>query len=363
MIEDADIREENLTGEQKREREKTQLHKAKRNLVYVSMVSVVMLFGGLVSAYIVSMGDSFWLKTPMPIAFWISTAVIGLSSITFMASLRAARKNQLGALKLLVALTFLLGLTFVYFQFKGYGQLIDQGVHAASNHIVVTDGKYGDYFEVKYKGDYIEVNGNDYLLKGKKMTEAQISAYQKFMAQFLELDKNQEVTVKEYGKEFVILFHSEALQVKEQHFITANGETLSLLDNARLRDLAVHVRDRRGDFFVKGEMGKDFHIYYKGQELIYKDRELYKDGRPLDNYLQLKSMETPDTASSYLYIITFLHLLHIIITLLVMIRPLIHSFTGKINKDNTIGLETAGIFWHFLGLLWLGLLLFLLFIH
>lgn len=363
MIEATDLREENLTNQQKREREKTQLHKAKRNLVYVSMVSVVMLFGGLISAYVVSMGDSFWLKTPMPMAFWISTVVIGISSMTFIASLRAARKNNPGALKLFVTLTFLLGISFVYFQFKGYGQLIDQGVHAVSNHIVVTDGKYGDYFEVKYKGHHIEVNGNDYLWKGKKMTEAQIVAYQKFMAQFLKLNKNQELTVKEYGKDFVILFHDVELQVKNQHFFTGDGEELTLLDNARLRDLAVHVRDRRGDFFVRGEMGKDFHIYYKGQELMYIDRELHKDGRVLENYLQLKSMESPDTASSYLYIITFLHLLHIIITLLVLIRVVIHSFTGKINMDNTIGLETAGIFWHFLGLLWLGLLLFLLFIH
>jgi cytochrome c oxidase subunit 3 len=343
--------------------EKERLEKAKKNLVYVSLISVLMLFGGLISAYIVSMGDSFWVKVPLPPAFWISTVLIVLSSVTFVLSVRAARKDQIGKLKALVALTFLLGLGFVYFQFKGYGQLVDKGVYAVSNHIVVTDGRYGDYFDVKYKDKYIEVNGNDFLWQGKKMNAAQMQDYQKFMAQFLEYNKDGEFDVKDYGKNFVLMFRDEALITLDGRLMKADSTQLEKLDLTRLQYLAINVRDGRGDFFVRGELGKDFHIFFKGQELEYKKRELHLNGRILSNYLQLKSLESPDTASSYLYIITVLHLLHIIGTLLVMIRPLIHSFTGKINSENNIGLVTAGIFWHFLGLLWLGLLLFLLFIH
>ena len=57
--------------------------KMRKNLVYVGIFSVIMLFAGFTSAYIVSMGDSFWLKYPLPPAFWISTAIIVLSSIFF----------------------------------------------------------------------------------------------------------------------------------------------------------------------------------------------------------------------------------------------------------------------------------------
>ena len=39
--------------------------KMKKNLVYVSCFSIIMLFAGLTSAYIVSMGDAFWLETPI----------------------------------------------------------------------------------------------------------------------------------------------------------------------------------------------------------------------------------------------------------------------------------------------------------
>lgn len=361
--ENENLGDEGFNDENNAVTEKLQLEKAKKNLVYVSLMSVLMLFGGLISAYIVSMGDSFWLKVPLPTAFWISTAIIILSSVTFILSLRAARRDQAVMQKAMMTLTFVLGLGFVFFQFKGYKQLVENGVYAVSNHIVVTDGRYGDYFEVKYKGEYIEVNGNDFLLGGKKMTPPQLKAYQKFMSQFLEYNQKDDFMVEDYGKDFLLMFKHEPMFVQDKHLMKADSTPMESLDNTRLQYLAMNVRDGRGDFFVRGEMGKDFHIYYKGQELEYKDRELHLNGRILSNYLQLKSLESPDTASSYLYILTFLHLLHIIVTLLVLLRPLIHSFTGKINSQNNIGLVTAGIFWHFLGLLWLGLLLFLLFIH
>jgi cytochrome c oxidase subunit 3 len=342
---------------------KEQMDKAKKNLVYFGIMSVVMLFAGFSSAYIVSMGDSFWLKFPLPTAFWISTVIIVISSVAIQAAVYFSKKGNANALKMAVSITFILGLGFVYFQFKGYGQLIDNGIHAVNNHIIVTDGKYGDYYEVKYKGDFVEINGNDYLLKGKKMTDTQVGEYQKFMAQFLEMKDSTAFEVDQYGKDFVLYLEDAPLEIEGKTLKKADGEELQFLDRMRLRDLAINVRDLRGDFFVKGEIGKDFHIYYKGEELEYKDRQLHKDGKILKNYLQIKSMESPDTASSYLYIITFLHLLHILVTLLYVMRLVIHSFSGRINAENNISIQTGAIFWHFLGLLWLYLLLFLLFIH
>ena len=64
--------------------------KMKKNLVYVSCFSIVMLFAGLSSAYIVSMGDAFWLETALPSAFWWSTGCITLSSLTFIVAIGAA---------------------------------------------------------------------------------------------------------------------------------------------------------------------------------------------------------------------------------------------------------------------------------
>lgn len=341
---------------------KEQVDRSKKNLIYVGMLSVVMLFAGLTSAYIVSMGDTFWLKIGLPTPFWISTGIIIASSIVFQLAISLAKKGNKGGLKSAILAVFLLGVGFVYFQFKGYGELFNESIHPVSK-IIVTEGKYGDYFEVKYKGDYIEINGNDYLLKGKVMSTEELVAYQKFMSQFLELKENKPFIVNQYGGDFEMFFQNTPLTVKNKHLMNVDGEELKFLDQVRLRDLAVNVRDLRGDFYAKGKVGKDFHIYYKGKELGYKDRQLVMNGKPLDRYLQLKVMESADTASSYLFIITFVHLLHIFITLIYVAKLVIRSFTGKINTENTIGLKVGAIFWHFLGVLWIYLLLFLLFIH
>jgi cytochrome c oxidase subunit 3 len=358
MSEGAKVDQEQLNGDSK-----IQIEKAKKNLVYVGIFSVIMLFGGFTSAYIVSMGDSFWLKIPLPPAFWISTVLIVISSVVFQAAVMMVKKGNLGGLKIAVSLTFLLGLGFVYYQFQGYGQLVENGVHATGSNIIVSEGKYGDYFHVKMDDEVVFVNGNDYLLKGKKMTDQQMKDLQSFTAQFLSVDEEKPFTPKSYGDRFILYYDNMEMVFKDGVLFAPDSTEFQYIDRIRLMQLAANIRDGRGDFFVRGEMGKDFHVYFKGEELHYEDRVLKKDGQPLSGYLQLKAMESADTASSYLYIITFLHLLHIMITLLYMARVVIRSFTGKINQENNIGLRVGAIFWHFLGILWLYLLLFLLFIH
>ena len=341
---------------------KEQMVKAKLNLVYVGMFSVLMLFGGFISAYIVSMGDAFWLKIPFPSSFWISTILILVSSVTLILAQRFVKAGKIMALKIMMSITLILGLGFVYFQFKGYGQLVDNGIHFSFNRILVTDGRYGDYFEIEKQGSYYAVNGNDFLLNDKKLTPAQLKELQGFMKQFTTPDKEMRFKVTNYGKH-KLLFNSVELKLEGNKLVTSKGEELTKLDAERLFFLARNICDGRGDFYARGEMGKDFHVYYKGKELTYVDRELRWKGAKLSPYMQVKAMETYDTSSSFLYIITFVHLLHVIITVLFLLRAVIFSFTGKINADNTVRLQMTGIFWHFLGLLWVVLLLFLLFIH
>lgn len=341
---------------------KEQMGKAKLNLVFVGIFSVVMFFAGLISAYVVSMGDSFWLKVPFPSAFWVSTTLIILSSITLILALSFARKGKTQALKIMMGITLVLGIGFVFFQLKGYGQLVDNGVHVSFNRIVVTDGRYGDYFEIEKDGKYLEVNGNDFYFSGKKLNDAEMKDLQSFMKQFTTPSDKMMFNITEYGK-YTLLFKDQELTHEAGELKNRKGEVLEYLDAERLFFLARNICDGRGDFYVRGKMGEDFHVYYKGNELGYENRELMYQGAKLDPYLQVKAMESYDTASSFLYIITIAHLLHVMITVLFLLRAVIFSFSGKINSDNTVRLQMTGIFWHFLGLLWIVLLLFLLFIH
>lgn len=337
--------------------------KTKKNLVYVGMFSVVMMFGGFTSAYIVSMGDTFWMKYPLPKAFFISTAVIILSSVFLQLAIRFVKKGNQKMLKLFVTLTLLGGIGFVYFQFQGYKQLANNGIHAVNNHIIVTDGKYGDYYEVKYKGDFIEVDGNRFIVNGKDLTEPEMKSYQDFMSQFLNVTRNKSMQVSNYGSNFILYYESQPLALINGKLCKSDGQEIQYVDQLRLQSLAINVRDGRGDFFAKGEIGKDFHIYFKGKELQYKNRDLLYNGKKLSKYLQIKAMETADTGTTYLYLITFLHLLHILVTLIYMSKMTIASFSGRFSSEDHLRLKVGAIFWHFLGLLWIYLLLFLLFIH
>jgi cytochrome c oxidase subunit 3 len=337
--------------------------KTKKNLIYIGIFSIIMMFAGFTSAYIVSMGDSFWLKYPLPPAFFISTALIALSSLFLELGIRFVKKNNQKMLKLFISLTLLFGIGFVYFQFKGYSALTSFGAHAVNNRIIVTEGRYGDYYEVKYKGTFLEVDGNNYLVNGKKMTTNQMVEFQNFMKQFLIVNREKSYTVKNYGSNFILYYNNQPLGLINEKLCTPDGKEIQYVDQLRLKDVAINVRDGRGDFFVKGQLGKDFHIFFKGKELEYKNRELYFEGKKLSKYLQIKAMETSDTATSYLYILTFLHLLHIIATLIYMSRMTIASFSGRFTSDENLRLRLGAIFWHFLGLLWIYLLLFLLFIH
>ncbi len=336
--------------------------KMKKNLVYVGIFSVAMLFAGFTSAYIVSMGDSFWLKFDIPKSFYISTAIILFSSITFELAKVFVKKNQLNGLKVFISLTLLFGILFIYFQFKGYGEMIDRGAYAVNNHIIVTEGRYGDYYELRYKGQFLEVDGNNYYLDGKLIGDSEMEEIQKYFKPFETIERNKPLSFTK-NNQIELFYQQQLIQLKDGKAFRPDSTELAYVDLLRLNQLAYNIRDKRGDFFVKGVYGKDFVIYYKGKPLEYKDRSLWYQGRVLDKYLQIKVMDIADTATTYLYLISFVHLMHVLITLFYLVKLVTFSFTGRYNSSEYLSLKVGSIFWHFLGALWVYLLLFLLFIH
>ena len=143
--------------------------KMKKNLVYVSIFSIIMFFAGLSSAYIVLMGDSIWIKAAMPNAFWWSSAMIFLSSMSFIFAIKQAKKNNSNLLKVFMSITLVLGLLFIFFQFKGFNQLKEKGIYGTST-IMVSEGKYGQPFEVQINGEDVYVENNLYMLNNKKLS-------------------------------------------------------------------------------------------------------------------------------------------------------------------------------------------------
>lgn len=179
--------------------------KASKPLLWVGILSIVMLFAGLTSAYVVRADNGNWLLFDLPNAFYLSTAVIVTSSITLFFAMQMAKKNNQKGIVLGLLATFILGLIFSYLQYAGWSEL--------------------------------------------------------------------------YSK----------------------------------------------------------HIVFGGK--------------------------TSNASGSFLYLITFLHLLHLFAGLISVLVTLKNAVKGKYNAQNTLGLELCSIYWHFLDILWVYLFLFLYYIR
>jgi cytochrome c oxidase subunit 3 len=95
------------------------------------MVSMVMLFAGLTSGAYVRMAKGDWLVFDIPLAFYLSTAIIIISSVTINWASVSAKKDNLKNVKTGLLLTLLLGLGFIWSQFSGWNSLVDQKVFFA----------------------------------------------------------------------------------------------------------------------------------------------------------------------------------------------------------------------------------------
>jgi len=102
--------------------------KSAKPMLWISMISMVMFFAGLTSAYVISMKREDWVSFDLPNAFYISTALIMMSSLTLMLSQRFLKQDKRQLSLLLVAITFFLGIGFVWQQYVGFKELQSVGL-------------------------------------------------------------------------------------------------------------------------------------------------------------------------------------------------------------------------------------------
>jgi cytochrome c oxidase subunit 3 len=96
--------------------------------LWVAIASILMMFAGLTSAYIVKSNQASWQEVGVPKIFWISTAVILISSLTMQMAVRSFKQRAMNQYRLLIAITFFLGIVFIIFQCIGFIQLWEQQV-------------------------------------------------------------------------------------------------------------------------------------------------------------------------------------------------------------------------------------------
>jgi cytochrome c oxidase subunit 3 len=96
--------------------------------LWVAIGSIVMMFAGLTSAFIVKSNQTNWRPVALPKMFWFSTAVIIVSSITVQMALRSFKNREMNQYRMLIGATLVLGVLFVVFQWMGFQQLWEQQI-------------------------------------------------------------------------------------------------------------------------------------------------------------------------------------------------------------------------------------------
>jgi len=115
--------------------------RARKMMLYFGIASLIMSFAGWTSAFIVSSSRPDWLQNfEMPQPFWISIIIMIVSSITFMIAKRGIKQGNRSLTTLMLIITFVLGLFFIYNQFKGFNQIIDLGYNftGPTSNVTVT---------------------------------------------------------------------------------------------------------------------------------------------------------------------------------------------------------------------------------
>jgi cytochrome c oxidase subunit 3 len=103
--------------------------KSAKPMLWVSMISMVMFFAGLTSAYVISMKREDWVSFDLPNAFYVSTALIVLSSVTIFFSQRFLKQDKKDLSRILLIITLILGVAFVWQQYVGFKELQALGLY------------------------------------------------------------------------------------------------------------------------------------------------------------------------------------------------------------------------------------------
>ncbi|MDG2362984.1 MAG: hypothetical protein P8L80_02640 [Flavobacteriales bacterium] len=243
-------------------------NRSKLMIMYFILFSVTMLFGGLISAYIVSSTGQYWVHVTPPATLCISNLLIVASSFTLIASIKAMKRGEVSKSRSTLFLTVALGIGFAFTQIAGWNSIADNG--------------------------------------------------------------------SGWGTE-------------------ANDEGLVAYSWNRIDDL------------IKSDAvyGEDYDVRINNLTLLYNpdSKELYSPNDPLMvKPITSKVIHITNSSGSYLWVLMMIHILHFSFGLIYLFVNIYRVSNGMINPEDTIRLRVLGVYWHFLGGLWLLLftMLFLL---
>jgi cytochrome c oxidase subunit 3 len=105
----------------------------KKFALWLFLVTVVMIFAALTSAYIVRQAEGNWLDYELPEIFWLTSGIVVLSSISLQWAYHSAKKDNFLSLRIGMVITLLLGIAFLVGQWYSWVALVDREVFFVGN--------------------------------------------------------------------------------------------------------------------------------------------------------------------------------------------------------------------------------------
>ena len=102
-------------------------------MLWLGIVGSVLIFTALLGIYVIRKVGPHWTETPLPGAFWLSTVVIILSSVSLHEAREAFNKDRFALYRICLSLTLFLGMVFVGTQGFGWLNMVERGFTMQGN--------------------------------------------------------------------------------------------------------------------------------------------------------------------------------------------------------------------------------------
>lgn len=131
-MEEEEMESRDLYLEEQEARRPLSMHPMKF-ATWLFIVSIVMIFAALTSAYVVRKAEGNWLEFNLPDMFYYTSGIILLSSVTMHLAYYSIKRDMFERAKIFISVTVILGLVFCYGQFVAWGELVSNDVYFVGN--------------------------------------------------------------------------------------------------------------------------------------------------------------------------------------------------------------------------------------
>ncbi len=172
-----------------------------------------------------------------------------------------------------------------------------------------------------------------------------------------------------YGKDFSISLNGEDLEYSKKRLFFPE-KSLSLEEreaiNTKVYQGGKEYLITKGKVYSNGIEIDQFESYFQLDQNInieIKDGIWKQAKQELNANQYAEFYQTSNVSSSFVWVLTIIHFLHLILSLSAMTVVIFRANKDTYNVDNVAGLRAVSVFWHFVGLLWLYLYVFLEYIN